>query len=944
MLITGANGFIGSRLAQRALDRGYLVKTLTRVDWDGAPAVSMDLRFCGSLPDEIPAQALENVDVVVHCAASIDTDENKARAINVDGTMRLAEWSRQVGVSSFIFLSSQSAKPDALSAYGKTKHQAEKALLELDGLNVVILRPGLVTGAGSRGLYQRLSQTVKSLPVIPLMGGRAIVQPIHVDDLCEAIFRCVDSAQTLNGRILNLGDPVGLTLADFLQKIAIAQKGKQTHLLPVPLRPVEIAVGMAERLGVPLPISTGNIAGMKLVERMETEADLKLLNLSLRSVDETVRSVDSAALPDVPLTNRPVRILLIGAGRVGLVHALTLSRLKGAVLCGVVDPNSKAQGILKGMGLSAPMFETLDAALEQKRPDAAVIATPPITHFSLARKCLERGVAVLVEKPLAVSPQQLDDYARLLAEFPQTSIEAGYVMIRNPQVSSQIDRLRAGDFGKVTGFTGFTLISLIEKGNLKRWEVKKEVAGGGAFINAGGHVLSMIHAAFDAPLSVKGQTLKIHSTEVEDSMVVNFDYGDFQGTHYCSWSIPGYPRQENKLMVQTERGQLILTTSVGIFAGNDGAIDVNHQLDSEVGFNLAPDYAGAGFAVELADLRDSVFGQRSAFKLGRTIELERLLFEAYENSHETKSFEPINIETAAASSREHFKLTPKHSPSTSAPERITGVLDLREVLTRDIDVFFSNPVSKSNWTDYLVLPGQYKTLKSNSLADQNVRVTVPDFFNQSRALAVGQYLDVLKDMGVGGMIMAARLGTPMLLRERAPNFWVAAVGLVASGLNALPPEFEGTILLHVYITDLAMTLRRFDVLENVLSTIRRIRPRARVGIHTNLGVEAQRLLRNMTRPIDDVSILTSPGARDVDEVFSSMRTRAPEIRITADVGLAPNIVHQAASENRSAWTHGADALTLGPAAEPLLSQRSREDRERAWARVFPGTNAPAGVL
>src|SRR2546422_1418278 len=153
VLITGASGFIGSRLAALALLRGYSVRTLTRSDWNGSPRVSARQRYFGSLPEQIPAHALRGTEVVVHCAAVAEGDEGRTAAVNVEGTRRLALLAREAGVQTFIFLSSQSARPDALSAYGQTKYAAERALLNLDGLNVVILRPGLVTGAGQRGLF-----------------------------------------------------------------------------------------------------------------------------------------------------------------------------------------------------------------------------------------------------------------------------------------------------------------------------------------------------------------------------------------------------------------------------------------------------------------------------------------------------------------------------------------------------------------------------------------------------------------------------------------------------------------------------------------------------------------------------------------------------------------------------------------------------------------------
>ncbi|MGH2524485.1 MAG: NAD-dependent epimerase/dehydratase family protein, partial [Anaerolineales bacterium] len=350
MLITGATGFIGSRLAARAMEQCYAVKTLTRSDWDGQPAVPLAQRYFGSLPGPIPVESFQGVEVVVHCAAEVENKPRSAEAVNVEGTRRLAELARQNGARTFIFLSSQSARPDALSAYGRTKHAAEQLLLNLDGLNVIILRPGLVTGPGSRGLFQRMSNMVRALPVVPLLaGGRSIVQPIHVDDLCNAILRCCERADGLNKAVLHLGDAQGVSLAEFLQTVATAQLGRRKLMLSIPLWPVKGAVRLAEALRIPLPINSNNLRGLKVVEKMETRTDMERLGIAPRPLKQAVRA--EAADPKtgtLSLQERPARVLLVGAGRVGLVHAVTLSRLRGVRLAGLVDRKKGATALLKG--------------------------------------------------------------------------------------------------------------------------------------------------------------------------------------------------------------------------------------------------------------------------------------------------------------------------------------------------------------------------------------------------------------------------------------------------------------------------------------------------------------------------------------------------------------------------------------------------------------------
>lgn len=930
-LVTGATGFIGARFAELALARGDRVHTFTRGNWSESPAVPVANRFFGTFPNDIPSAALQGAEAVVHCAAVTESVEAAAHAVNVTGTLRLAQMAAEAGARSFIFLSSQNARADAISVYGRSKFAAEEELRKLTGLDVVILRPGLVCGPGSRGLFQRMCGMVEKLPLIPLLGGgRSIVQPIHVDDLCAAIFAASARSREFAGAVLHLGDPEGLSLADLLQHIAEARGGRK-RMLSIPLWPVELAVATAEAVHLPLPINSNNLKGLKTVEKMETAADLGRLGVALRPLPDLV-APKSASAPreSLPLGERAVRVILIGAGRIGLVHALTLSRQTGIDFVGIVDPKKGALGMLRGMGLKTRAFDSLDEALREARPDAALIATPASTHLPLARQCLEKGVRVLVEKPLAVRPAQLDEFRKLAAEFPQLSIQVGYVMPRNPQVETMLARLRAGEFGRVLGFTALTLHAYILHHDPKRWETQKAISGGGVLINSGGHVLSMIHAAFGRPREVEAQTLRIHSTEVEDSMVLRFDYGDFSGTHCASWSIHGFQRQENRLIVATERGTLILTASSGVFLPLDGPADICHQLDFEVGFNLAPDYAGAGFTREVNDLANSVrTSQDAPMNLGEAAQVEELLFEACDKAESTESFQKY------ASAVETFgKVTVSRDEAALSAEAkpIRRVLDLRELSRPTVDRYLAG--ANEGWDGYGVTSSHLSGAAWENTLSRRLRVTVPDFLQQSRLLMSGRYVQVVQRMGVSGVFRAGLAALPEAVGARAVSFWAAALGLLAGDLVRIPRSFDGTLLLHGYLTDLALALQKTSVLEKMLKMCRQAAPAARIGFHTNLADSAHAMLPVLSSAVDEISALSSPRGARLDEIFHSLSRVVGGI--TAEVGPAPAAVHQLAARRPHDWTHGAGAILLGPTADATLAAGLRAEKEAAWTAAFPG--------
>jgi predicted dehydrogenase/nucleoside-diphosphate-sugar epimerase len=941
MLITGATGFIGSHLAIAATGK-YLVRSLTRTDWTGPPTVPTGRRYFGNLPFEIPERAFEDVHVVVHCAATAESNERKARAINVDGTVRLAELARKRGVETLIFLSSQSARPDAISAYGRTKFLAEQELLSLDGLRIIILRPGLVVGPGDHGLFGRLVSSVMRLPVVPLPdGGRGVIQPIHVDDLCEGILRCDRDSSELDRTILNLGDPKGERLADFVQEVALAHLGHRRPTVSIPVGPIEATVRLAETLHLPLPISSTNLRGLRIVELMPTADDMERLGLPIRTVSEMLRLEPRVEGEVDRLDERAVRLLLVGAGRVGFVHALTLSRLRGAVLVGIVDRKPGAVSFLKGLGLASPGFRELDDAIEATRADAAVIATPPGTHLPLAITCLRRGLAAMVEKPLARTEGELEQFERLTTEFPDQALHVGYLMPRLPTIATSLDDLRAGRLGRVEGFMGVTLVSLIEGGETKRWEVRRDLSGGGALINAGGHVLSMIRAAFGDPETIEAQTARLHSTEVEDSIVVSFEYPGFRGVHYCSWSMPGFPRQRNVLNVYTDRGRLMLADGTAVFVGNDGVVELRHSLDVDVGFNVAPDYVGAGFAVELNDLATTVrTGRPGPMEATEAIALERVLFGIYRAAREVRTFSFQEHETKRLPTT-GLSLSSTKGAGKPAEGGIRRILDLRDLDAYSVSSVRPGASLIHDWDGLLVSAAQSHLMRKNLRGNDRVRITLPDFQSQSRLLAMARYREVIRRMGVSGVTRAARAAAPIAVRDRRPTFWVAGFGMLGAALKEIPRRFQGTLLLHGSLADTALILNRLDMLERLLVTCRRARPRARVGFHTSLTAEALNAIALLDTPVDELSVLTSPDAIGMSDILASIRQVAPaELSVLAEIGPVPAIVHRIAAMTPEPWAHGADAVVIGLDAVAALADARRRQLAQAWAEAFPGLSLP----
>lgn len=647
ILVTGATGFIGSRFCELAIQAGHNVVALVRPGRNLPTQVRV---VYGSLPYDVPSRVWEGVEACVHCAAvTTSAAAAESEAINLEGTRFLLAGSKASNVQRFIFLSSQSAHEHAVSAYGITKRKGEELVCE-SGVPYAILRPGLVYGPGKQGLFWRMRESVRKLPLLPLLGGgHALVQAIHVDDLCTGILRCLDFPAEQNEE-LNLGDPTGVPLREFLQQIQLAERGQRRAELPIPLGPVKLFVGLGEKLKLPLPISSDNLKGMELVQRMDTAASLKTLGLELRPLADGMRASvrDSGICERDSLGERsaahvasaPVRLLLIGAGKIGIVHALNARQREDEELVGIVDHHAKAFRFYRSMGFAGPYFTDLAQAVEEQKPDGAIIATPASTHLTIAKWCLERGVAVLIEKPLSIRAEDTREFATLTAKYPAIPCHAGYMAAQYPHLERARQLIGSGELGRVLEFRAVALQSHIMAAKPVRWEMIAAKSGGGAMINFAGHVISMLFRLFGLPQSFRGVRWALHSTEVEDAFAARLDFGNFSGELFSSWSVPGYPRPQNLIEVQCEQGSVLVENfGTSVRDGDGNTVQFWSQREFDLGYNASPDYTGAGFSMEHQNfvhaIRDAASaGRQTGLSAPVTVEaaneLEQWMFDFYQ--------------------------------------------------------------------------------------------------------------------------------------------------------------------------------------------------------------------------------------------------------------------------------------------------------------------------
>ena len=310
ILVTGAGGFVGTRLTQHLENHGYNVlgvyrkRSLTLGEIPKKRFIVENIDGATDWKD-----AFSEVNQIIHLAARVHIMTDKAhdplsefRRVNVEGTLNLARQAADAGVKRFVFLSSvkvngegmdfrgqkpevgrkksegrkntevrsvpytETDEPCPQDAYAVSKWEAEQGLMEIgegrraDGgretggrrMEVVIIRPPLVYGPGVKANFLKLMQWLHKgipLPLGAIHNKRSLVA---LDNLVDLIVTCVVHPAAAN-QIFFVSDGKDISTTELLKRMAVALD-VPARLLPVPawmLKAVAVAAGkgdIAQRL------------------------------------------------------------------------------------------------------------------------------------------------------------------------------------------------------------------------------------------------------------------------------------------------------------------------------------------------------------------------------------------------------------------------------------------------------------------------------------------------------------------------------------------------------------------------------------------------------------------------------------------------------------------------------------------------------------------------
>ena len=214
------------------------------------------------------------------------------------------------------------------------------------------------------------------------------------------------------------------------------------------------------------------------------------------------------------------RLAVAGAGYIGQAHIGVALKSPSCVLSAIVDPSPAAVALAAQAGV--PLFKSIEELLANNRPDGLVLATPNHMHVPQALQCIDAGLPILLEKPMATSVAEGEQLVRVV-NATGAKVLIGHHRAHSPIMAKAREVLESGKLGKLVAVMGSATFFKPDQYYANApW--RRELGGGPILLN-------MIHEVHNLRMLcgeiVAVQAFASHATRgfpVEDTVAINLRF------------------------------------------------------------------------------------------------------------------------------------------------------------------------------------------------------------------------------------------------------------------------------------------------------------------------------------------------------------------------------------------------------------------------------------
>lgn len=292
------------------------------------------------------------------------------------------------------------------------------------------------------------------------------------------------------------------------------------------------------------------------------------------------------------MTSDKVKLGVIGLGNMGSVHVRHILNLENTVLTAICDiDDAMIKRITDKVDVAA--YDNHQSMLESADLDGIIIATPHYSHPEITLAGFDKGIHVLVEKPIGVhindAQSMIDGYAAALKKYPKLVFEAMFMQRTYGhwrKIKAMIDNGELGQLIRTTWIITdwFRTQSYYDSGG---WRATWAEEGGGVLINQCPHNLDLYQWMVGMPARIHGFATfgKHHHIEVADEVTAYLEHDNGMVGHFITTT--GESPGTNRLEIVGENGKLVYENAELVFYKNEWS-SIKQIKESEQGFAKVP--------------------------------------------------------------------------------------------------------------------------------------------------------------------------------------------------------------------------------------------------------------------------------------------------------------------------------------------------------------------
>jgi NADH dehydrogenase len=289
VLVTGATGFVGSRIVHALRAEGSEVRALVRRPERGARLAALGVELAtGDVTNPASVRdALDGCTHVIHLVSILKGQPQDFERVMAQGTRNLVAAATRAGVERFVLMSAlgTTATTKDLVPYFHAKWEMEQETVG-SGLEHTIFRPSFVFGRG--GALPTFMKQVRYSPVVTVIGdGTQRIQPIWIDDVSAHFVRALDTPAAAN-KTFEIGGPDIVTWDELYRTISKVL-GKRRTLVHVPAALARTGARLTQ-WAPGAPLTTDQIAMIEAGDNVVTNTDaVHTFQLALVPLEEQIR-------------------------------------------------------------------------------------------------------------------------------------------------------------------------------------------------------------------------------------------------------------------------------------------------------------------------------------------------------------------------------------------------------------------------------------------------------------------------------------------------------------------------------------------------------------------------------------------------------------------------------------------------------------------------------